>query len=95
MEVVLEMAFLFFNNVNLQFSTRELTWKPYTTAETMPIAYQVELIHKLKFAKVALDKASKTFVVHIAALEHSLRIIIHPSWATQALQETIQLAAPQ
>lgn len=68
MEVVLGMLFLTFSNADIQFAEKKLTWRFYITAKVLPTTKQVELINK-KFAKEALDKNSKTLMVHIAALE--------------------------
>ena len=69
MEVVLEMLFLAFNKVKIQFAEKQLIWRSHTTSKALPTTQRVELIHKEKFAKAALDEESETFVVHIAALE--------------------------
>ena len=68
MEVVLGMFFLIFSNTNVQFVEKELTWRSYTITKTLPTTKQVELINKKKFAKVALDKKSETFFIHMALL---------------------------
>ena len=69
------MLFLTFNNLNIQFAEKKLTWKSYTTDEALPISHWVELIDKKKFAKVALDENVKAFVVHVASL--TLKMSIH------------------
>lgn len=79
MEVVLEMPFLFFNNINLQFGARELIWRTYTIAKAILIARQVKLINKHNFAKVSLDENSKTFKVYVTSLEILFGMIIYPS----------------
>ena len=50
---------------------KKLTFRSYTTAEALSTIKRVELINKKEFAQVALDEVSKTFKVHIAALEAS------------------------
>ena len=45
MEVVLGMPFLTFNNTDIQFAEKELTWKTYTTKEALPTPRQVEIIN--------------------------------------------------
>ena len=72
MEVVLGMLFLTLSNADIQFVEKELTWKSYTAALALPTTKRVELIDKKKFAKVALDEESETFVVHVAALKTPL-----------------------
>ena len=73
-EVVLNMPFLTLSIANVQFVKKELTWRSYTTAEALPTTKRVELINKKEFAKVALDKNSKSFVVYVASLNLAPRI---------------------
>ena len=78
------MPFLTFSNANIQFAEKELIWRFYTTAEALPITKRVELIDKKEFVNVALDKNSKTFLVHVAALEALLAgMLIHPDRKVQ------------
>lgn len=80
MEIVLKMLFLAFNNTNIQFTKLgKPTWRSHTIAEALPITSQVELINKSELAKTALDENSMTFVMHVAALEVPIAILIHPS----------------
>lgn len=65
-EVVLGMPF--FSLGNTDFDAKDLTWMSYITIKTLPSTSQVELMDKRKFAKVAWDKNSKIFVIHVAAL---------------------------
>ena len=74
MELVLGMPFLTFNNADVQFVEKELTWTSYTTTEALPTTKQIELINKKEFAKAALDEKSETFVIHVASLNLVLRI---------------------
>ena len=66
-DMVLEIPFLTMNNIDIQFDTWCFTWRSYTTAKALPITKQVELIDKQKFAKVAVDKNSKMFIIYLAA----------------------------
>ena len=77
METVLDMSFLTLSNANVQFVEMELTWRSYITAEALPTSKQVEFINKKEFAKVALDKNFKTFVIHVASL-NSILLNIYP-----------------
>ena len=64
------MPFLFFSNADIKFAElRKLTWKIYTTIEALATTSWVKFIGKRKFAKMALDKNSETFFVHVSALE--------------------------
>ena len=65
---------------------KKLTWRSYTAAEALPATKRVKLIDKKKFAKAALDEESKTFVMHVAALEvlpRSAKMTMHPLQAAQ------------
>ena len=86
MEMVLKMPFLTFNNADIQFAEKKLTWRSYTAAEEISTTKWVKLINKKEFAKAALDEESKTFVVHVAALElspKSAKMTMHSSQAAQ------------
>ena len=74
MEVVLGMFFLTFNNVDIQFVEKELTWRTYTTKDTLPTTCQVKYISQKKFVKAVIDENIKAFVIHISSL--GLRITI-------------------
>ncbi len=82
MEVVLEMPFLFFSNIDVEFAElKKLIWRSYMAAEALPTTNRVELISKKKFAKTVLDENFETFVVHVAVLEAIT--LIHPSRTAQ------------
>lgn len=68
-ELLLGMPFLSFRNANLQFDAGKLTWKTYIADKAMPTVRQVKLIDKHEFAKTALNENSKTFVIHMSALD--------------------------
>ena len=68
------MPFLIFNNANIQFAKKKLTWRSYTTEEALPITCQVELIDKKKFAKAALDENVKAFMVYVAFFTSKISI---------------------
>ncbi len=81
MEVVLGMFFLSLSNADVEFAKLEkLTWRLYTTIETLPTNSQVELIDKREFIKAPLDENSDTFVIHVATLEV---MTIHLFWVAQ------------
>ena len=81
MEVVLGMLFLTLSNADVQFIEKELIRRSYTTTKALPTTKWVELINKRKFAKIALNEKSETFVVHIASLNLVPRI--HPDREAQ------------
>ena len=71
-EMVLGMFYLTLSNANIHFADKDLTWKFYTTVETLFIIKWVELIDKKKFAKIVLDENVKAFVMYMTFLSLSL-----------------------
>lgn len=57
--MILEIFFLIFSNINIQFVEKKLVWRSYTITKILPIIKKVQLIDKKKFAKTALDKKSE------------------------------------
>ncbi len=95
MKMVLGMLFLVLSNADFQFGAEKLTWRSYTATETLSTTSWVELIDKKEFAKAVLDVNSKTFVVHIAALEVPTAMPIYPFKASQLQDDPAQIAALQ
>ena len=78
MEIVLGMLFLAFSNADVEFiELRKLTWGFYIAAEALPTTSRVEVINKREFARIALNRNSETFVVHITTLEVPTTMLIH------------------
>lgn len=76
-ELILDnISFFTLNNANIQLTEKELTWKFSIIAKALPITKRMKLINKKNFTKTVLDKDSKTFLVHIAALNALLAEII-------------------
>lgn len=63
---ILEMLFLTLNNAIIVFANQELTWRSYIPAKVLLTTKQVDIINKKKYAKAALNKNIKTFVVYMA-----------------------------
>lgn len=63
------MFFLAFSNTYILFGAERFTWRSYTDIQILPTTKRVELIDKPEFAKVALDKNSEMFFVHVAIFE--------------------------
>ena len=82
-KVILEMLFLIFNNIDVQFAKKDLIWRSYTTKKVLPITWQIELINKKVFAKATLDKNVKAFVVHVGCLSLGLKMTIYLAWEAQ------------
>ena len=61
------MLFFSFSNPNIQFAKRDLIWRSYITKKALLTTQMVELLNKNEFAKVAIDRESKTFVVYVVA----------------------------
>lgn len=79
MKLVFKMLFLALSNVNINFNAWEPILRKYTIAKAIPITRRVEQINKHEFVKLALNKASNIFVVHMIALKAPvLMIIIYP-----------------
>ena len=49
-EVVLGMPFLTLSNADVDFPSRDLRWRTYTTEEALPTTRRVELVDKKEFA---------------------------------------------
>ena len=69
-EVILGMPLLKISNANVAFGEKTLTWKSYTINKALLTTEQVQLVNSKKFAIVALDADSETFIVHVAIREH-------------------------
>ena len=78
MEVVFEMPFLTLSKVKVGFVERELTWKIYTIAETLPMIKKIQIIGSKEFAKAVLDLEQKAFIVHVATLFKIMKM--HLDW---------------
>ncbi len=77
-EIVLGMPFLTMNNADVDFQTRNLQWRSYTTGDVLLTTRRVELIGKKEFAAAALDLEHEAFVVHVAALSVDPGDEVHP-----------------
>ena len=89
-EVVLGISFLTLNGADVDFLDQKLWKKTYTTVKTLSTTRRIKLVGKKKFAAVALDLESETFVIHIASLNSNmlpnsslLRLNIHPIYRHQ------------
>lgn len=80
MEVILGIPFLFLSNANVKFieQSGKLTWRSYNIVKALPIITSVESINNKEFAKATLEENSKSFMMHIAALE-TMSMSIYPS----------------
>ena len=67
-EVVFEILFLILNGADVDFSSRELCWKTYTTKKAFLTTRCVELVGKKEFATAALNPEHETYVVYVASL---------------------------
>lgn len=64
------MPFLLLDNANDKFTEKlgKFSWRFYTAVEILSTTKLLELIDKNKFAKIAINKNSETFIVHISTL---------------------------
>lgn len=76
MEVVLEIPFLTFNKLKMNFADRKLNWKTYISNETLPKTQQVEIINQKNFMAAALALEKKTFIIYIAYLRSKMSIYL-------------------
>lgn len=73
-KMVLEILFFFLSNADIDFEVERLTWKKNSATEVLAITGQIQLIDKHEFAKPALDKNLKTFVIYVVALKTAMPI---------------------
>ncbi len=81
-EVILEILFLNFFDIDIWFIEKELEWRRYLTAKVLPTTQRVRLIDKKEFAVVALDDSTKTFMVYFATLSTPV-MQVYPSYPAQ------------
>ena len=74
LKIVFNMLFLIVSNIEIQFVKKKLIWKTYTTKKTLSTIRQVIFIDKKEFAKVALNKNIKAFVIYNSSLSFRLRM---------------------
>lgn len=81
----------FYSNTNFQFDIKKPTQRSYIVTETLPIKYTIELIDKIEFAKVTLNRNSEIFIIYFVTLKSTRvkEMMINPSQVTQlaALQQ--------
>lgn len=63
------MSFLAFSNADIYFDIKSFIWSSHNTAKVLAIVWRIKLINKQAFAKKALDKNTKMFVLYVVALE--------------------------
>lgn len=76
-EIILEISYYTFSNADISFLKKEIAQKNYTTCKVLRTIKKIELIDKKEFAKAALDKNFKAFVVHIEAPSKLAEIAIY------------------
>ena len=65
-EVVLGMPFLKISNADVVFGEETLKWRSYTINEALSTTERLQLVDPKDFVIAALNRDSKTFVVHVA-----------------------------
>ena len=92
-EVILGMLFLKLSNAELSFGEGTLTWKSYTTSETLPTIKRVQLVDPMEFVIAALDADSETFVVHVVIQEREEMAMDPDRKAQIRIQSRVQVGA--
>ena len=84
-KVVFGMLFLTLSGADVDFASRKLWWKTYTTKKAFPTTRRIELMDKKEFAAAALNPEHETYVVHVASLSFTplASLNVHPSWKPQ------------
>ena len=84
-EVVFRMLFLTLSNADVDFPSRDLRWRTYTTKEALPTTRRIKLVGKKEFAATALDLEDETYVVHVASFSSTplTSLNVHPFWEPQ------------
>ena len=67
-EVVFEILFLTLSSADVDFLSRELRWRTYTTEKALRTTRNIKLVGKKEFVAAALNPEYKTFVIHVASL---------------------------
>ena len=73
-EIVLEILFLAFSKVEINFAEWELIRRTYSLDEALPTTKRVQIINCRKFAAAALALDKEAFVMHVAYLEAKIAI---------------------
>ena len=76
MEEILKKFFLNFNNADIQFTEKELTWRFYIIKKTLLTIKRIVLIKKKKFAKVMLNENVRAFIVYVALVISKITIYL-------------------
>ena len=77
------MFFLILSKADIRFIERELVWKTYTAAKTLPTSKKVEIINKKEFAVAVSNANDEIFVMYVVALAEPTTMPIDPSYQTQ------------
>lgn len=72
LEVIFEMLFLIFHNINIQLVQRKLTKRSYTIKKVLSTSSQVEFINKQTFIKIVLNENVKAFIIHMSSFSLEL-----------------------
>ena len=103
-EVIFGMPFLTLSGADVDFLSRELRWRTYTTEKALLTTRRVELVDQKEFAAVALDPESEIFIVHVVSLSSNvlpnsstLDLDVHPScrpWVSGLIAEEAPTKVP-
>lgn len=74
--VIFGMLFLTFNNADVLFAERKLSWKLYIPAEALPTTNRVQKIDWKKFAAAIINLGKKIFIVYMTYLGAEISIYL-------------------
>lgn len=76
-EEVIQMLFLAFNKIKINFVNWKLNWRTYTSDEALPMmTKQGEIVNQKEFAITGLALENEALIVHIAYLEFKILIYL-------------------
>ena len=76
MDIILEMFFLIFSDINIWFVEKTLNWSSYNIIGALFTIKIVEFISKKKFITVAIDENFETFIVYITSTMNTISIYL-------------------
>lgn len=76
MDIVFEMPFLTFNNIDIRFAEGDFTWRIYMAKKALPSIKRVQIINLKKFAKAALDPNQEVFIICVATIILEINIYL-------------------
>ena len=96
-KVVFGMPFPTLSNVDVDYSSRELQWRTYTTKKALPTTRRVELVGRKEFAVAALNPKHETYIVYVGSVNSdaspsSSLLDVHPFQKSQKSSLIVKMA---